>query len=138
MGSSRTALREPAQPEEAGSGSPWPCPLGIGEFHVLAHVVGRQVDRPAAMATLQGQRTVGMQPGHAPLITIADPVLPGAETPVVLTGHHLVPDACHGTTGYRLPIPQDGARGDPISLRTGVEEAANPPKLVPGLVIAEV
>src|SRR5271169_6332852 len=56
---------------------------GIGELDVLTNVDSRDLDHAGTMTSLQGKRPVGMGAGHAPLVTIADPVLSGVEPSVV-------------------------------------------------------
>ena len=76
---------------------------GVGQLDVLGHVVGREHHSPGARDPLDGHGTVVMGGSDGPLVAVADPPSAGAETPVVLTGDHLVAHTGRPTAGHVQP-----------------------------------
>ena len=87
---------------------------GVGQLDVLGHVGGREHHFPGALDPLEGHGAVVVGGSHGPLVAVADPASAGAESPVVLTGDHLVAHPGRPTTGHVQPALFHLSGGDPL------------------------
>jgi hypothetical protein len=93
---------------------------GVGQLHVVGHILGRQGYLAVAVETPEGHAAIFARRCDRPAVPVLHPGLSRGQEAVVLPGHHHVADAGQLATGERDTVRQDFAGGDPVLARPAV------------------